>query len=56
MSISCQQMHKKAERIAVLLSEKAKLNTGDHVALVYPPGLDLVTGFYGCLYAGNRKL
>jgi len=35
-----------------MLMDKAKLNTGDHVALVYPPGLDLVAAFYGCLYAG----
>ena len=38
-----------------MLMDKAKLNTGDHVALLYPPGLDLVTAFYGCLYAGKFK-
>ncbi|KAJ0070625.1 hypothetical protein NL108_016964, partial [Boleophthalmus pectinirostris] len=47
---SCLQLHKKAERVAAALS--GRLNTGDHVALVYPPGVDLIATFYGCLYAG----
>ena len=51
-SMTCSQLHKKAERIACLLIEKGRLNTGDHVALIYPPGLDLVAAFYGCLYVG----
>ncbi|XP_035264661.1 disco-interacting protein 2 homolog A-like isoform X3 [Anguilla anguilla] len=49
---SCLQLHKRAERVAVALMEKGRLNTGDHVALVYPPGIDLIATFYGCLYAG----
>uniref|UniRef100_A0A4W3HS65 Disco interacting A n=2 Tax=Callorhinchus milii TaxID=7868 RepID=A0A4W3HS65_CALMI len=49
---TCIQLHKRAERIAAALLEKARLNTGDHVALVYPPGVDLIVTFYGCLYAG----
>ena len=36
-----------------LLLEKGHVNTGDHVALVYPPGLDLNAAFYGCLYVGQ---
>uniref|UniRef100_A0A8C9TMT2 Disco interacting A n=1 Tax=Scleropages formosus TaxID=113540 RepID=A0A8C9TMT2_SCLFO len=51
-SASCLQLHKRAERVAVALMEKGRLNTGDHVALVYPPGIDLIATFYGCLYAG----
>ena len=51
-SFTCSQLHKKAERIACLLIEKGRLNTGDHVALIYPPGLDLIAAFYGCLYVG----
>lgn len=35
---SCIQLHKRAERVAVALMEKGRLNIGDHVALVYPPG------------------
>ncbi|NXP45499.1 DIP2A protein, partial [Heliornis fulica] len=49
---SCVQLHKKAERVAVAMMEKGRLNVGDHVALVYPPGVDLIATFYGCLYAG----
>uniref|UniRef100_A0A8C5CEM8 DMAP1-binding domain-containing protein n=1 Tax=Gadus morhua TaxID=8049 RepID=A0A8C5CEM8_GADMO len=51
-SASCLQLHKRAERVAVALTEKGRLNAGDHVALVYPPGIDLIATFYGCLYAG----
>ncbi|MGH0120699.1 UNVERIFIED_CONTAM: hypothetical protein FKN15_031628 [Acipenser sinensis] len=49
---TCLQLHKRAERVALGLMEKGHLNTGDHVALVYPPGVDLIATFYGCLYAG----
>ncbi|RXM28053.1 Disco-interacting protein 2-like A [Acipenser ruthenus] len=49
---TCLQLHKRAERVALGLMEKGRLNTGDHVALVYPPGVDLIATFYGCLYAG----
>ncbi|XP_050514541.1 disco-interacting protein 2 [Diabrotica virgifera virgifera] len=50
--LSCSELHKKAERIGNLLVEKGKVNTGDHVALIFPPGLDLICAFYGCLYVG----
>ncbi|XP_032343219.1 disco-interacting protein 2 homolog A isoform X11 [Camelus ferus] len=49
---TCIQLHKKAERVAAALTEKAQLSAGAHVALVYPPGLDLIAAFYGCLYCG----
>ncbi len=39
---SCVQLHKRAERVAVALMERGRLNTGDHVALVYPPGKMLI--------------
>ncbi|XP_034001484.1 disco-interacting protein 2 homolog C-like [Trematomus bernacchii] len=51
-SLTCLQLHKRAERVAALLMERAGLQEGDHVALVYPPGIDLIAAFYGCLYAG----
>ncbi|PIO32989.1 hypothetical protein AB205_0104640, partial [Aquarana catesbeiana] len=51
-SATCLQLHKRAERVAAGLVEKARLNVGDHVALVYPPGIDLIATFFGCLYAG----
>ncbi|XP_057552652.1 disco-interacting protein 2 homolog A isoform X3 [Hippopotamus amphibius kiboko] len=49
---TCVQLHKKAERVAAALVEKARLSAGAHVALVYPPGVDLIAAFYGCLYCG----
>ncbi|XP_061613725.1 disco-interacting protein 2 homolog C-like isoform X1 [Phyllopteryx taeniolatus] len=51
-SLTCLQLHKRAERVAALLMERAGLQEGDHVALVYPPGIDLIAAFYGSLYAG----
>ncbi|KAM6919081.1 disco-interacting protein 2 homolog C isoform 2-T2 [Xenentodon cancila] len=51
-SLTCVQLHKRAEKIAAMLAERGHLQDGDHVALVYPPGMDLVAAFYGCLYAG----
>ncbi|XP_016844356.1 disco-interacting protein 2 homolog A isoform X3 [Nasonia vitripennis] len=51
-SLSCSQLHKKAERIGNLLLDRGRINTGDHVALLFPPGTDLICAFYGCLYVG----
>ncbi|KAG9476443.1 hypothetical protein GDO78_003151, partial [Eleutherodactylus coqui] len=51
-SLTCSQLHKRAEKIAMMLMERGHLQDGDHVALVYPPGIDLIAAFYGCLYAG----
>ncbi|XP_036409630.1 disco-interacting protein 2 homolog C-like isoform X7 [Megalops cyprinoides] len=51
-SLTCLQLHKRAEKIAAMLAERGHLQDGDHVALVYPPGVDLIAAFYGCLYAG----
>ena len=47
------QLHKKAERIGGYLLDKLKLNTKDYVALIFHPGIDLISAFYGCLYAGE---
>lgn len=52
ITLTCSQLHKRAERIGAHLLEKGRVNTGDHVALIYPPGLDLICAFYGCLYVG----
>ncbi|ELV10854.1 Disco-interacting protein 2 like protein B [Tupaia chinensis] len=49
---SCLQLHKRAERIASVLGDKGHLNAGDNVVLLYPPGIELIAAFYGCLYAG----
>ncbi|XP_039609522.1 disco-interacting protein 2 homolog C isoform X7 [Polypterus senegalus] len=51
-SLTCLQLHKRAEKIAAMLGERGHLQDGEHVALVYPPGIDLIAAFYGCLYAG----
>ncbi|XP_053084125.1 disco-interacting protein 2 homolog C isoform X8 [Pangasianodon hypophthalmus] len=51
-SLTCVQLHKRAEKIAAMLMERGHLQDGAHVALVYPPGIDLIAAFYGCLYAG----
>lgn len=40
-SLTCVQLHKRAEKIAVMLMERGHLQDGDHVALVYPPGKEL---------------
>ncbi|KAJ2954189.1 hypothetical protein O0L34_g2425 [Tuta absoluta] len=50
--LTCAELHKRAERIGNLLLERGRVNTGDHVALIFPPGLDLICAFYGCLYVG----
>lgn len=52
VTLTCAQLHKRAERVGAHLLEKGRVNTGDHVALIYPPGLDLICAFYGCLYVG----
>ncbi|XP_019730595.1 disco-interacting protein 2 homolog C [Hippocampus comes] len=51
-SVTCSQLHKKAEKVAAMLAERSHLQDGDHVALLYPPGMELIVSFYGCLYAG----
>ncbi|XP_061150426.1 disco-interacting protein 2 homolog C-like isoform X2 [Syngnathus typhle] len=51
-SVTCSQLHKKAEKVAAMLAERSHLRDGDHVALLYPPGMELIVSFYGCLYAG----
>ncbi|CRL08083.1 CLUMA_CG020911, isoform A [Clunio marinus] len=52
-TMTCSELYKKAEKIAALLQERGKLNPGDHVALIFPPSLDLIAAFYGCLYLGT---
>ncbi|WP_233592107.1 AMP-binding protein, partial [Corallococcus sp. AB011P] len=40
----------RARRIATALRERGA--QGERVLLLYPPGLDYIAGFFGCLYAG----
>ncbi|PIO67507.1 AMP-binding enzyme [Teladorsagia circumcincta] len=43
---------RRAERIGAFLVERGRLNAGDHVALIFSPGIDFIAAFYGCLVAG----
>lgn len=40
-----------ARRIAEALIERG-VGVGDRAMLLYPPGLDFITAFFGCMYAG----
>lgn len=51
-SLSCHSLFKKAKRIGAFLLDKGHLNIGDHVSLIFPPGLELIASFYGCLTVG----
>lgn len=40
-------------RAAIVAARLSALNKrGERVVLLYPPGLDFIAGFFGCLYAG----
>jgi len=49
-TISYQELATQAKIIAVELKKYAAV--GDRVLLIYPPGLALITAYFGCLYAG----
>ncbi|MFH4983206.1 hypothetical protein AB6A40_009915 [Gnathostoma spinigerum] len=44
-SVTCLQLLRKAERIAALLIDSGHVSPGDHVALVFPHGVDLIAAF-----------
>ena len=44
------ELETRARAVAVALRERAA--PGDRAVLLFPPGLDFVAGFFGCLYAG----
>lgn len=44
------QLRQRARAIASELIRRG--SPGDRVLLAYPPGVDFITGFFGCLYAG----
>jgi acyl-CoA synthetase (AMP-forming)/AMP-acid ligase II len=48
--MTCAELDVQARRIARALL--AHLRPGDRALLLYPPGLDYIAGFFGCLYAG----
>ena len=49
-SLTYQQLNQKAKAIAFVL--QARNATGQRALLLYQPGLDFITAFLGCLYAG----
>ncbi|KAH8850202.1 Disco-interacting protein 2isoform 3 [Schistosoma japonicum] len=51
-TLTCSQLLRRAERLAVQLKEKGKAQVGTIVALLYPPGTELVCAFYACLLIG----
>src|SRR5258706_16363817 len=48
--LSFGELHDRAMAVATLLQESGA--AGQRVLLMYPPGLEFVIGFFGCLYAG----
>jgi len=44
------ELDRRARALAALLQER--LAPGDRVLLLYPPGLEFIPAFFGCLYAG----
>jgi len=49
--LSYVELDRAARSIAVTLSERGVV-AGSRALLLYPPGLDFIAGFFGCLYAG----
>ena len=49
-SLTYQQLNEKAKAIAFVLQDRDA--TGQRALLLYQPGLDFITAFLGCLYAG----
>ncbi|MEM7348635.1 MAG: AMP-binding protein, partial [Chloroflexota bacterium] len=48
--LTIQSLDQQARTIGAALQHLGA--TGERVLLVYPPGLDFIAGFFGCLYAG----
>lgn len=50
VSVTYRELEQRAKAIAVLLQSSGL--TGERALLIYPPGLEFIAGFFGCLYAG----
>lgn len=50
--LSYAQLDARARALAAHLQQGLRLNAGDRVLLLYPPGLEFICAFFGCLYAG----
>nr|CAH8824646.1 unnamed protein product [Trichobilharzia regenti] len=51
-TLTCVQLLRRSERLAAQLKEKGKAQVGTIVALLYPPGTELICAFYACLLIG----
>ncbi len=49
-NLTYSELYRRARVIGAALQDRC--NSGDRVLLVFPPGLDFVSAFFGCLYAG----
>lgn len=49
-ALTFEELDRRARAIAARLQQHLK--TGDRALLLYPPGLDFLTGLFGCFYAG----
>lgn len=50
-SLTYRELDQQARAIAALLQKNIK-RPGERVLLLYPPGLEYISAFWGCLYAG----
>ena len=50
VSLTARELDHQARAIGALLQQHGA--TGERVLLLYPPGLDFIAAFFGCLYAG----
>jgi FkbH-like protein len=48
--LTCAELDRRARAVAAWLEREAE--PGERVLLVYPPGLEFLPAFFGCLYAG----
>ncbi|CAH8476156.1 unnamed protein product [Heterobilharzia americana] len=51
-TLTCIQLLRRSEKLATQLKEKGKAQVGTIVALLYPPGTELICAFYACLLIG----
>ena len=49
LSLTYGELDKRAQSIAAMLQQKGL--AGERALLLYPPGLEYISGFFGCLYA-----
>lgn len=50
-ALTYEQLDRSARAIAVAIADRGA-SPGDRVILLYPPGLDFITAFFGAIYAG----